>query len=259
MAIVEGSGNHGVKWFMKRTLCISLLLILIYFIVSTSNSSDVQQVEAQVSQLLRHDRAVRFFNSSPQQNFDMSWSVFTRDDINGSVEIPYPVISVLDPNGCNEVVQKINDTIWSFLDALTYSYVGFHYTSFEMLTPEVMRFDEEWFSIRYHGEIFNPARANAYAFAFNFDMQTGDLLVLEDVFRREEVLEALGNGEFFQVHDVIGYEHCPLHLEMSFRERRFLNVDENRNHDFFFDNDTLYLIINPMTARHYTIYRICLI
>jgi hypothetical protein len=86
-------------------------------------------------------------------------------------------------------------------------------------------------------------------------MRTGKLVALEDVFNIDIVLKTLRDGGFIQIYDIAGDEHSPTHLEMGYRDSRVLHYDENHNYDFYFDNDSLYLIINAITARYYTIYR----
>jgi len=239
---------------MKISLCRWLVLTIFLLSISAGCSGNVETAGVQVTQLLRADRQERFFNSAPQQNYEISWSVFSRADIDGNSEIDYPVISAVYPVGRSEIAQEINDAMWLFLKMLTEPYAGIWAVSFGHLTHEVMRFDEELFSIKYQGEISNSAGGEDHAFALNFCMRTGELLALDDLFDRESVLSALGNGMFSPLFDEEA-DH-PINLEMRFRDSRFLHMDKNRNHDFYFDNDTLFLIINPFTALNYTIYEI---
>ena len=67
---------------------LTLILLAIFLLsVSVSCSGNVETANTQVPQLLRTDSTERFFNSAPQQNFEMSWSVFSRADIDGNSEI----------------------------------------------------------------------------------------------------------------------------------------------------------------------------
>ncbi|MDR0271769.1 MAG: hypothetical protein LBI27_00420 [Clostridiales bacterium] len=157
-----------------------------------------------------------------------------------------------------EIARRINETIQSLLVTYADDYV---LDSSHHLQWRIMRLDDLWLSVKIYGEVFTPSRGLPVAFALNFDMQTGELLALGDMFEAESVLASLGNGDFTQVYVASGVTdevHLPVQLEDGYRNFRFLYFDENHNYDFYFDNDNLYLIIRAISTRHYTIYSMAL-
>ena len=233
------------------SLIMAIILICFWGLTGCIESTSAEVSESPL--LLRIDRVASFFGSSLQQHFSISLSDFSRSGI-GS--ITYPTITALESNVDSvnsEVADRINNAIRLFFDTYTKDFVDG--TSFQ-LDCQIVRFDERWLSIKYQGEVWTPSRVLGDAFALNFDMGTGEIVAFENMFNKEAVLIALGNGEFIQVYDVVGNFHTPEHLERGYRESRVLYFDENRNYDFYFDNDSLYLIINAYTTKHYTIYEI---
>lgn len=228
----------------KKKVVLVLLALLIVFGCVVSFSG-----EAASTSPLKDKVRENFFDTSLQQKYSIEWSVFSKTGEEGG--IAYPVLYSLDEE-CNiEIVQRINDTIQSFLEDLSEDYVSG--TRF-WLSCRVTRFDATWFSLRYEGEAWTPSRALGLAFALNFNMETGQLLKLGDVFDEEKVLASLGNGDFSPTNTSVEDDH-PLHLlENGYRNSSILHFDENHSYDFYFDNNRLYLIISAVCVRYYTIY-----
>ena len=84
---------------MKRISWILVLLTALSLSALAGCDGDVETDEAQASQLLKADRAERFFSSAPQQGFEMSWSTFSRVGFYDDTEIAYPIISAVYPRG----------------------------------------------------------------------------------------------------------------------------------------------------------------
>ena len=91
-----------VRWRLGVWISFAMLFFGALVACSSTDKTD----EAQVSQLLRADRTERFFYSVPQQDFEMSWSTFSRVGFYDDSEIAYPIISAVYPRGVPRLHRK---------------------------------------------------------------------------------------------------------------------------------------------------------
>ena len=170
------------KYFYTLTIFTLVCCIIFSFSGSSSSYDAVEK-----------NQNDNFINTSKQQLYLISWKVYSLDGVEGG--IAYPFISPFEANSDYTISQQINDSIGSFLEIYTSSFIE---GSFFNLSCQIMRFDDLWLSIKYQGEVWTPAKALGEAFSLNFDMNTGEMLTLGDVFDIESVLYSLKNGRFSQ-------------------------------------------------------------
>jgi len=173
-----------------------------------------------------------------QQLPNISWSVLTRDD--GVGFVVYPLINQSNFGLNNEYVDQMNDTVQFFLTELMSSYADGTYFSF---FAQVKRYDERYLSILYEGEVWTPAKAIGQAFALNLDMESGTLLSLKDFVCITDVTEGLIDGSVRE-YSAKGRERFEIPPHIAFGNSRVLDFDINHTHDFFLDDDCVYIIIS---------------